>query len=145
MFAEPASKEEEGSLEHYRKTLDEEVERPPLESIAFALTVTATLNHRPTRIAQVTVQPLLAQHGDERGEQGDHKARVHQTSDSDDLAPWISLGGWDGRGLTGDGGLIEGEEDRAEEGGRLLVGIGLEVRMDIDDKRGADGREQTRL
>ena len=47
--------------------------------------------------------------------------------------------------VTGDGGLIESEEDSAEEGGGLLIGIGLEVRVDIDDKRRADGREQTRL
>ena len=52
---------------------------------------------------------------------------------------------WNGGDLTGDGGLIESDEDGTEEGRRLLVGIGLEVRMDIDDEGGADGREQTRL
>ena len=105
------------------------------------MTVATTLDHRPARIPQVPVQPLLAQHRDECSEQGNQKARVHDTRDGNDLARWISPGG----GLTGDGGLIESEEDGAEEGNRLLIGIGLELRMDIDDESGADGREQTRL
>ena len=41
--------------------------------------------------------------------------------------------------------MIESEEDGTEEDRRLLVGIGLEVRMDIDDESRADGREQTCL
>ena len=88
---------------------------------------------------------MLPQHGNECGEQGDHKTRVHETGDGDDLARRGLLSRWDGGGLTGDGGLIEGEEDGTEEGRRLLVRIGLEVRVDVDDESGADGREQTRL
>ena len=88
---------------------------------------------------------MFPQHGDERGEHGDHEARVHETGDGDDLARRAVLDGWNNGGLTGDGGLIESEEDLTEEGGRLFVRVGLEVGMDIDDKSGADGREQTRL
>jgi len=51
----------------------------------------------------------------------------------------------DGRGFARDGRLIESEEDGSEEGGGLLVRIGFEVRMGIDDEGGADGREQTGL
>jgi len=58
---------------------------------------------------------------------------------------WVFLNRWNGRGLTGDGGLVESEEDGAEEGGGLFIGIGLEVGMDIDDESRADGREQTCL
>jgi len=58
---------------------------------------------------------------------------------------WVSLDRWNGGGFTGDSGLVESEEDRAEEGGGLFIGIGLEVRMDIDDESRADGREQTCL
>jgi len=142
---EAAGEEEEGSLEHQRKALDEGVERPFLQPVAFALPVPAALDHRAARIAQVPVHPLLPQHGDERGEKGDQQTCIHETGDSDDLARWVFLNRWDGRSLTGDGGLIESEEDGTEEGGGLLVGIGLEVRVDIDDKRRADGGEQTRL
>ena len=145
MSTESAGEQQEGGLEHQRKALDEGVEWPSLEPVAFALPVAAALDYRATRIAQVSVQPLLPQHGNECGEQGDHKTCIHEAGDSDDLARRIFLNRWNGGGLTRDGGLIESEEDSAEEGSGLLVGIGLEVRMDIDDKRGADGREQTRL
>ena len=67
--------------------------------------------------------------GSRCGKQGDHKTRVHQTGD-DDLARWISLNRWDGGDLTGDGELIESEEDGEEESSGLLIGIGLEVRTD---------------
>ena len=98
---------------------------PFLESIAFALTVPATLDHRPARIPQVSVQPLLPQHGDECGEQGDQEARIHEPSYGDDLARWIFLSRWDGGGLAWAGGLIESEEDCAEKGRGLFVGVGL--------------------
>ena len=84
---------------------------------------------------------MLAQHGDECGKQGDHKTRVHETGDGDNLARRAFLNRWNERGLIGDSGLIESEKDGAEEGGGLLVGIWLEVGMDVDDESGADGRE----
>ena len=145
MSTETAGEKEEGDLEYRRKALDEGVEWPFPQPVAFALPVAAALDHRATRIAQVSIQPLLPQHGDECGEKGDQKTCIHEAGDSDDLARWISLNRWDSRSLIGDGGLIESEEDGTEEGSGLLVGIGLEVQMDIDDKRRADGREQTRL
>ena len=88
---------------------------------------------------------MLAQHRNECREHGDYETRIHERGHSDDFAGWIFPGRWDGRGLTRDGGLIESEENCAEEGGRLLVRIGLEVGMDIDDEGGADGGEQTGL
>jgi len=94
---------------------------------------------------QVSVQPLLAQHGDERRQQGDNQTRVHQTRDRDRLARRIFLNRRGGRGITRDGGLVESEENGTEEGGGLFVRIGLEVGVDVDDEGGADGREQTGL
>jgi hypothetical protein len=44
-----------------------------------------------------------------------------------------------------DRGVVEGEEDRTEEGCRLVTGIGLKFRIDIDDERGADCREEAGL
>ena len=88
---------------------------------------------------------MLAQHGDKCGEQGDHQTRIHQTRDRDRLARRVFLNGRNGRRVTRDGGLVEGDENGAEEGGRLLVRIWSEVGMDVDDKGGADGGEQTGL
>jgi len=96
-------------------------------------------------MSQVSVEPLLSQHSDECGEQRDQKARVHEASDSDNLAGWSFLNRWDSGGFTRDSGPIEGEEDCAEKGYGLFVRIGFEFRMDIDDKCCADRREQTRL
>ena len=66
---------------------------------------------------------------------------MRETGGGDDLAQWVSLDGWNGGGLTRGGGLIESVEDGTEKGGRLLVGIGLEIRIDITDESRADGRE----
>ena len=41
-------------------------------------------------------------------------------------------------GLTQDSGLIESEEDGAKEGCSLLIGIGLEIPIDIDNESRAD-------
>ena len=145
VFAQSTGEEEERDLEHHRETLDEEVEGPLLEPIALPLTVSATLDHRPASIPQVPVEPLLAQHRDECGEQRDQETRVHESSDRDDLAGRTLLDGWDRGGFIRDSRLVESEEDRTEEGCRLVVGIGLEPRVNVDDKGGADGGEQTRL
>ena len=42
--ARSGGKKEEGSLEHHRETLDESVQWPFLKPIAFALTVSATVD-----------------------------------------------------------------------------------------------------
>ena len=96
-------------------------------------------------MAQVPVDPLLSQHGDERGKQRDQKTCVQETGDGNNLAWWVSPGRWDSRALTRDSGLIEGEEDRTEESYGLFVWIGFEFRADVDDERCADSREQSRL
>jgi len=84
---------------------------------------------------------LFAQHGKERGQEGYHKARVHETSGGDDLARRIFLNERNCGGLTGDGGLVE-SEDGTEEGG---IRVRLEVRIGINCKSGDDDREQTSL
>jgi hypothetical protein len=63
----------------------------------------------------------------------------------DNLVRWRFLNRWNDGGLTRDSRLVEGEEDRAEEGCRLLGRVRSEVLMDVDDKGRADGREQARL
>jgi len=127
VFAKSTGEKEEGNLEHYLKTLDEEVEWPFLQPIAFALTVSATLDHRPARVPQVPIHPLPRQHSEECGKQGDQQTCIDETGGSDDPVRGAFLDRWNGECLTGDGGLIESEEDCAEEGHRLLVLIWSEV------------------
>ena len=88
---------------------------------------------------------MFSQHGDKCGQQEDQKTGIHETGDSGDLTQQAFLNRWDGRGLTGDGGLIESEEDGTEKGYGLFIWIRLEVQMDINDESQADSREQTHL
>ena len=88
---------------------------------------------------------MFPQHRNERSEQGDQETRVHEAGGGDDLARWILLSRWNHGGLSWDGGLVEGEENGAEEGGRLLVLVGLEVGTNTNDESRADGREKARL
>ena len=45
VLTEAKGEKEEGDLEHHRETLDEEVQWPFLQPIAFSLAVSASLNH----------------------------------------------------------------------------------------------------
>ena len=145
VLAQSASEEEERDLEHDREAFDEEMEGPLLQSIALPLTVSATLDRRPAGIPQVPVEPLFAQHRDECSEKRDQQTRVHEPSNGDDLAGRTPLDGWYDGGFIRDGGLVEGEKDCTEDGCGLLVWIGLEPRVDVDDEGGTDSGEQTRL
>ena len=57
--------EEKGDLEHDGKALGEKVERPLLQTIVFVLLVATALDHQPSSVAEVPVQPLLAQNCNE--------------------------------------------------------------------------------
>jgi len=111
----------------------------------FTLTVSTTLDHRPAHIPQVAVKPLFPQCRDERGEQRDQETCVHEPCDSDNLAGGIFLSGWNSGGFTGDSGLVEGKKDCTKDGCRLIIRVWFELRVDIDDERRTDGREQTSL
>jgi len=100
--AESTSKEEEGHLKHDRKALNEEVEWPLLESITFVLTVSTTLDHRPTRIPQVTVEPLFPQHCDKCSQQRDQETCIHESGGGDYLAGRDFLDGWNSGGFIWD-------------------------------------------
>ena len=67
--AQSAGKEKEGDLKHHRKAFNDEVERPSLQPVEFTLTVSATLDHRPSCMSRVSIEPLLPQHRGERGQQ----------------------------------------------------------------------------
>ena len=57
------------SMMHDRQTLDDQPEWPFLETIELALAVTAPFDRRSTGVAEVPIQPLLAQHRNERDQQ----------------------------------------------------------------------------
>ena len=77
--------EKKGDLEHDGETLYEQVEWPPLEAVIFALAVTAAFDHRSTCVPEVPVQPLFAQHRDERRQQRHQKACIEKVRGCNDL------------------------------------------------------------
>ena len=121
--AETAGEKGEGNLEHHRGTRRRNVMTISRIHRSYVAT-SASLDRRPIQIAQVSVQPLLAQHRDGCGEHGDCETRAHETGDGGDLARQAFPNRWNDGGFTGDGGLIESEEDSSEEGRRLFVGSG---------------------
>ena len=100
-------------------------------------------DRRLARVPQESVQLLLSQHCEECCEQRGQQTGTQETRDGDDLAGRDLLNGRNGRGFAWDWGLVEGEEDGAEECHRLVVGGGLELGTDVDDEGRADCREQT--
>ena len=118
---------------------------PLRQPITFPLAISATLDHRSPKIPQVSGQPLLPQHREERGQQRDQETRIHQARCDNDIARRAPLDGQNGGGLVGSGRLVESEEDGLEEGSGLFVGVGPEIRVDVDDEGRADGSEQAGL
>jgi hypothetical protein len=96
-------------------------------------------------VAEVPVEPLLAQHSDECGQQRHQKARIKEVQGRNDLCGG-TVPRWGSGGIfTGNNGSIEGEENRSKVGFGPLAGIRPEVRLDVDDEGGADRGEQTGL
>jgi len=55
--------------------------------------------------------------------------------------PWF----WKQGGVTAEYRFIRRMDKDAEEGGGLFVRVRLKLRVDLDDERRCDGREQTSL
>jgi len=84
---------------------------------------------------QVTVEPLLPQHGNEGDEEWDCQTCIHEVRGDDGLAGGIFLPGrWNQGDFAYDGRLVEGEEDGTKEGYRLFGRIRLEIRLSVDSK-----------
>ena len=121
------------------------MKRPFLESIEFALAVSATLDHRSTRVPQISVEPLLPQHRGERGQERHYEACVQEGSGGDDFCGRVLLDRRDDGGFVWDYGMVKGEEDCAKERHGLVVWVRLELGINVDNEGRADCREQTRL
>ena len=103
----------------------------------------AAFDGRPSHVGRfVTVQPLFAKHyqkggrdlNRESGEQ-DYLDLNHRAGRTGPL--------WQGGyvvSVGGDGDLVH---KKAKEGDGLVVGIRLELRVELDDKCGGDRREKT--
>ena len=121
------------------------LEIPSDDAIEFPLPILAALDGGPMHIGRhVSVQPLLAEHRKERGEERDGKGGVQQCLSLNDRA-WRARPPWDPRGFVTKSGVVDLVDEDAEESGGFFVWVRLELGIDLDDEGGSDGGEQTSL
>jgi len=121
------------------------VKVPGGDSAEFALPVLTAFDCGPSQVGQrVSVQPLLSKHRKEGGEEGSGEACVEDGLDLDDHV-WGTGPLWKGGRVVSEGGVVDLVDEDTEEGDGLVVRVGPELRLDIDDECGGDGGEQTSL
>jgi len=121
------------------------VEIPCNDAVELALPVLAAFYGGPAQVSRcVSVQPLFAEHREERGEEGKRKTCEEDGLDFDYPAGRASPS-WQGRGVVSEGGAVEIVDEDTEESCGYIVRVFLEVGVDLDDECGGDGGEQTGL
>ena len=122
------------------------VEVPRDNPVEFALSILATFDNGPSHLGRgIPVQPLLAEHGKEGGEQGSGEARVQDSLDLDD---GVGRAGplWEGRSVVSEGSVVDLVDEDAEESDGLVTRVGLELGLDVEDEcRGDCGKETSLL
>ena len=92
----------------------------------------------------VTIEPLLAQHGDKRGEEGSSQTAVKDGLDADDNGIGAGPFGKSGIGASWHSPKLDAGDKLEKIVAHLLV-IRLEVLLNVDNESGCDCREQTGL
>ena len=122
------------------------VEVPADDPIEFPLPVLTALDGGTSHVDRcVSIQPLLTKHRKESGEQRSSETGEQDCLDLDNRVWWTSPRLWEGGSVVAVGGIVHLIDEEAEESGGLFVRIGLELGVDLDDKGGSDGGEQTSL
>ena len=132
-------------MEHERQTFHDKVKMPGDHSTHLALSMPTAINNRSAHLhLGITVEPLLAQHGEECGKEGSGQTRVKDGLDMDNGGIKI----WDLResGSVTSWGIPERNiGDDCEEGVAHLYIVRVEVALDVDNESRCDRREQTGL
>ena len=114
---------------------------PGIHSIHLALSIATAVNDGPTLLhLGITVEPLLAQHGDECSQKGSGQTCVRRGSDTDSVGTWTSPLREGGSG-TGWGVPKRDVGDNHEELITHSLGIRLKAGLGGDDESGCDGGE----
>ena len=137
-----ATEEEESDLEHERRAFHDKVEMPCDHSVHLALSMSTAINSWFARLRlDITVEPLFAQYGDERGEEGKGQTGVEDGLDVDDsgigatpLRKVYSRTGW---------GAPNGDDPK--EVITHLCKIRLKAPLDIENESRCDHGEQSGL
>ena len=122
------------------------VKIPAVDPVEFLLPILAALNGGTTHVNRcISIQPLLAEHRKESGEQRSSEAGEEDCLDLDNHAWGTSPRLWDGGNVVAEGSVVHLVNEDTEESGGIFVWIRLEPGADLDDKGGSDGGEQTSL
>jgi hypothetical protein len=106
------------------------VEVPRDDAVKFALSVLAAFDGRPSHVGRrVSVQPLLAEHRQEGGEEGSGKTCEEDGLDMDHRGGGPVHCGRVGT-FVSEGGVVDLVNEDAEEGGGLVTRVGLELGVD---------------
>jgi len=118
---------------------------PGDDAVEFPLPILAAFDGSPTHVGRcVSVQPLLAEHSEECGEERHGKTSVQQGLDLDDRVRRAGPVG-ERRDFIAKSGVVNLVDEDAEESGRFFVWVRLELGVEVDDEGGGDGGEQTSL
>ena len=120
------------------------VEVPHSDPVELALPILAMFDGRPPHVRRhISVQPLFAEHRKEGGEKCSGETNVEDGLDSDyrtRRACPLQEGG-----SVVSKGVVDGVDEDTEESSGLIARVGLELRLDVDDKGRSDGGKQTSL
>jgi len=142
---EGIAEEEESGLAHDRQTLHNQVEAPGDHTIHLTLSVSTAINDGSTHVHPgISIEPLLAQHGDERRKEGGGQTRVEDGLDMDDGGIRAIPFGKSGIGTSWD---VPKQDagDNFEEVVVHLLEIWFELFLDIEEESCCYGGEQTGL
>jgi len=121
------------------------VEIPADDPVELPLSILAALDGGPSHVdRRVSVQPLLAEHRKESGEERSGETREEDCLNLDNHV-WGTSPLWEGRNVVAKGGVVDLVDQDMEEGGGLVIWIGLEFGIGLDDKGRGYGRKQTSL
>ena len=117
------------------------VKVPPNDATELPLPVFAAFNDRFPHVRRlITGQPLFAKHRQEGRKEGDCEAGEENGLDLD-YGTGRAGPLWESGNIISEGGVVNLVDKDAKEGNGLIVGIGLELGVDLNDEcRGDRGK-----
>jgi len=113
--------------------------------VHFALSMPTAIDNGPAHLnLSITIEPLLAQHGDKRGEEGSSQTAVKDGLDADDNGIGARPFRKSGIGASWNSPKLDAGDKLEKIVAHLLV-IRLEVLLNVDNESGCNCREQTGL
>lgn len=121
------------------------VEIPGGDAVELLLTILATFDDGPSHVGRfVSIQPLLAEHREERGEERNGEAGIQHGLDLDDHV-WGAGPHRDCRSIATERGIVHVVYEDTKESDGLVAWVWLELGLCLDDEGGGHRGEQTSL